>query len=66
MGYFRTKNPHLGKFGWAFDWKKLVYFMAIWNIIRPICLWPFGNLVAKCNIFPRFGILRQEKSGNPE
>jgi hypothetical protein len=40
----------------------LVYFTAIGNI-----LWPFGifcgNLVL---FFPRFGILDQEKSGNPD
>jgi hypothetical protein len=35
----------------------LVYFTAIWYI-----LWPFGNLLV---IFSRFGILCQEKSGNP-
>jgi hypothetical protein len=28
-------------------------------------LWPFGNLVAIWYIFPHFGILCQEKSGNP-
>jgi hypothetical protein len=38
----------------------LEYFMAIWNI-----LWPFGNFVVILDIFPRFGILCQEKSGNP-
>jgi hypothetical protein len=27
-------------------------------------LWPFGNLVPIWYIFPRFGILCQEKSGN--
>jgi hypothetical protein len=35
--------------------------MAIWYN-----LWPFGNVVAIWYIFPRFGILCQEKSGNPE
>jgi hypothetical protein len=35
------------------------YNMASWNI-----LWPFGNLVAIWYIFPRFGIVCQEKSGN--
>jgi hypothetical protein len=42
--------------------------MAIWNrYIIAICyfLRPFGNLVAIWYIFPRFGILCQEKSGNP-
>jgi hypothetical protein len=35
--------------------------MAIWYI-----LWPFGYFVVIWYIFPRFGILCQEKSGNPE
>jgi hypothetical protein len=39
----------------------LKYFTGIWYI-----LWPFGNVVAIWYIFPRFGILCQEKSGNPE
>jgi hypothetical protein len=46
----------------------LVYFTAIGNI-----LWPFGifcgNLeyfVVIWYIYPRFGILDQEKSGSPE
>jgi hypothetical protein len=38
----------------------LEYFTVIWNI-----LWPFGNVVVIWYIFPRFGILCQEKSGNP-
>jgi hypothetical protein len=38
----------------------LEYFTAIWYI-----LWPLGNVVVIWNIFPRFGILCQEKSGNP-
>jgi hypothetical protein len=33
--------------------------MAIWYI-----LWPFGNVVVIWYMFPRFGILCQEKSGN--
>jgi hypothetical protein len=28
-------------------------------------LWPFGNLVAIWYSFPHFGVLCQEKSGNP-
>jgi hypothetical protein len=36
------------------------YITAIWYI-----LWPLGNLVAVWYSFPRFGILCQEKSGNP-
>jgi hypothetical protein len=40
----------------------LVYFTAIWYI-----LWPFGicNMRVFCISPPRFGILRQEKSGSP-
>jgi hypothetical protein len=67
---FQTKNPNLGKFWRDLQWKMLVgilvgrpfglvyghciYFMAIWY-----SLWLFG-------IFPpNFGMLYQEKSGNP-
>jgi hypothetical protein len=32
MVYFQTKNPNLGKFWRALEWKLLVYFMVIWNI----------------------------------
>jgi hypothetical protein len=38
----------------------LVYFTAIGNI-----LWPFGIFCSHLVHFPRFGILHQEKSGNP-
>jgi hypothetical protein len=38
----------------------LEYFTVIWYI-----LWPFGNVVVTWYIFSRFGILCQEKSGNP-
>jgi hypothetical protein len=41
------ENPNLGIFLLAFEWKMLVYFVAIWNILR--LLQPFaqfcGNLV---------------------
>jgi hypothetical protein len=47
--------------------------MVIWNILRPfgifytnLCiLWPFGNAVIIWYVFPRFGILCREESGNP-
>jgi peroxiredoxin family protein len=61
MVYFQTKNPNLGKFFRAFEWKMLVYFMVIWSI-----LWPFGNVVVIWHTFRRFGILCQEKSGSPD
>jgi hypothetical protein len=38
----------------------LEYYAAIWYI-----LWPFGDVLVIWYIFPRFGILYQEKSGNP-
>jgi hypothetical protein len=34
MVHLQTKNPNLGKFWKALDWKMLKYFMAIWNILR--------------------------------
>jgi hypothetical protein len=45
----------------------LAHFMVLWNILRSfgIFLWPFGNVVVIWCSFPRFGKLRQEKSGNP-
>jgi hypothetical protein len=38
----------------------LVYFTANWYI-----LWPFGIFYGNLVCFPRFGMLHQEKSGNP-
>jgi hypothetical protein len=67
MACFETKNPNLGKFWRVFQWKMLVYFVAIWFILRP-----FGIVCARlvyfmvsCYIFHRFGMLYKEKSGNP-
>jgi hypothetical protein len=67
MVCFQTKNPDLGKFWRALEWKMLVYFMTIWNI-----LWPFGiifgrlvKFVAIWYIFPILVCLAQEKPGNP-
>jgi hypothetical protein len=63
---FRPKKNYLGKFWRVSQWKMLVYFMDIWSIFRPVdvlILWPF---VVIWYIFPRFGILYQEKSGNPD
>jgi hypothetical protein len=34
--HFQTKNPTLGKFWRALECKMLVYFMPIWNILRPV------------------------------
>jgi hypothetical protein len=67
MVCFQTKNPNLGKFWRAFELKIVVYFMVIRNILRSfgVFLWPFGNVAVIWYIFPRFGILCLEKSGNP-
>jgi hypothetical protein len=45
----------------------LIYFMAIWNILRPIGK-VYGHLEHFCHLvhFSGFGIVDQEKSGNPD
>jgi hypothetical protein len=35
------------------------------NMASSAILWPIGNLVVIWYIFPRFGKLYQQKSGNP-
>jgi hypothetical protein len=52
------EGPRKKNDGIFYDYSE--YFTVIWYI-----LWPFGNVVVIWYIFPRFGILRQEKSGNP-
>jgi hypothetical protein len=44
--------------------------MAIWSILPYLTaigytFWPFGIFMVIWYIFPRFGMLHQEKSGNP-
>jgi hypothetical protein len=68
MVYFQTKNPNLGKFWRALELKMLVYFVVIWNILRPFDILYghyVGNVVVIWHIFHRSGILCQEKAGNP-
>jgi hypothetical protein len=36
MVYFQIKNSDLGKFWRVLQRKILVYFMAIWSILRPV------------------------------
>jgi hypothetical protein len=48
----------------------LVYCMDIWSILRPFEIF-YGHLVRLVVIWytyfsPRFGMLHQEKSGNPD
>jgi hypothetical protein len=67
MVCFRTKNPTLGKFWRVLQRKILAYFINIWSLLRPLEIF-YGHLVYFVvirYIFPRFGILYQEKSGNP-
>jgi hypothetical protein len=68
MVCFQTKNQKLGTFWRVLQWKIMVYFMVIWSILRPFDIF-YGHLVYLVVIgysFPRFGILHQEKSGNPD
>jgi hypothetical protein len=46
----------------------LLYFTAILSILRPFCIFhgPLVYLKVICYLFPRFGMLYQEISGNPE
>jgi hypothetical protein len=44
MVCFQTKNPNYGKFWVALEWKMLVYFMIIWNILRSFGIF-YGHLV---------------------
>jgi hypothetical protein len=67
MVCFQTKNPNLGKFWRILQGKILAYFMTIGSILRPLEV-IYGHSVYFVDIwfiFPRFGILYQEKSGNP-
>jgi hypothetical protein len=66
--YSQTKNPNLGKFWRVLQCKVLVYFMAISFIVLPFGIF-CGNLVnftVVWYIFSRFGVLFQDKSGNPD
>jgi hypothetical protein len=60
MAYFQTKNPYLGKFWRALQYKRLLYFMAIWSVLRL-----FGIFYG-CSInFFLFWYVASRKSGNP-
>jgi hypothetical protein len=69
--FSNQKSQIFGKFWKALDWKMFIHFMTIWNIF-----WRFGifydhlvHLVHFAIIwyvqFSGFGIMYQEKSGNP-
>jgi hypothetical protein len=68
MVYFQTKNPNLGKFWRTSGGKMLMNFMTIWNILQTFGTFyisPFGTFCAHLVHFSGFGIMYQEKSGNP-
>jgi hypothetical protein len=67
MVYFQTKNPNLGKFCRVLQWKMLVNLIDIWHILRTFGIF-YGHLVYFVVIwcsFSRFGMLKEEESGNP-
>jgi hypothetical protein len=67
MVFFQTKNPNLGKFWRVLQWKMLVCFITVWNILRPFGRF-HGHLVdfmVTWYILSSFGKLYQQKSGNP-
>jgi hypothetical protein len=57
MVCFQTKNPDLGKIGRALDWKMFKYFIFQGDLGYCMTIW---------YIFSGFGIMYQEKSGNPD
>jgi hypothetical protein len=67
MVSFQTRNPNFGKFWSALDWKMLRYFMAICSILRAfgILYNHMVHFVSIRYIISGFGIMDQEKSGNP-
>jgi hypothetical protein len=54
--YFHTKNPNLGKFWMFLEWKMLVNFMAICNILGPFGIM-YGRLVYFMTIWNILGPL---------
>jgi hypothetical protein len=65
-GMFSNLNLNLGKLRRALEWKMLICFMAIWNILQPFGIFYDHLLMVIWYIFPRFWyMLCLEKSGNP-
>jgi hypothetical protein len=60
-------NPNLGIFWRVLEWKMLVYFITIWNSLRPLGVFD-GHLVQFVVIWYIFHVLvcfDQDKSGSP-
>jgi hypothetical protein len=66
-GLFSNQKYHFGKFWRVLHWKLLVYFIAIWSILRQCGIFcaHLIHFIVIWYIFSRFGMLYQEKSGNP-
>jgi hypothetical protein len=66
-GIFLIQNPSLGKSWRVLQWKMLVYVIATLSILLPFGIFccHLVYFMFIWYIFPRFGILCQEKSGNP-
>jgi hypothetical protein len=65
-GIFSNQKYQFGKFWRVLQWKMLLNFMAIWYILLPfgiVC--DLFGIFYEYFIFSRFGMLYQEKSGNP-
>jgi hypothetical protein len=69
MVSFQTKNPNLDIFWSALDWKMLIYFKAICNISPTLEIFydhMYGTFCVHLVHFSGFGIMYQERSGNPD
>jgi hypothetical protein len=60
MVCFQTKNPNLGKFWKALEWKMLLYFMAIWHSV-----WQFGIGCGHLVYYSHFGMFGPRKIWQP-
>jgi hypothetical protein len=67
MVYFHTQNPDLGNFWRSFEWKMMVHFSTIWNILRSfgIMYYHLVIIVVILVYFSLFACLDQEKHGKP-
>jgi hypothetical protein len=67
MVCFQTKNTNLGKFLRALDWKMMIYYMAIWNILLAFGIF-YDHLVGTFCVhlvhFLRFWYHAPKQSGN--
>jgi hypothetical protein len=68
MVYFQTKIPIWVNLEGALDCKMLICPMAVWKILQTfrISYDHLAHFVFIWSIFSSFGIMYQEKSGNPD